>query len=72
MSDRSRFPWIRFIIAQVVLCVAWWYLALWITIGIWGIEEFSGVKQWSVFAALVLLSIIAGAALVVWWRRRRS
>ena len=66
MADPTdkRFPWIGFIVVQILLAGAWWYVALWITLGVLGLEGFSGVAQWLVFFGLVALAVLVGAGIV--------
>ncbi len=57
MGRGSKGRWIVFAVVQLVLAVVWWYVALWLTIGALGIDDFSGGAQLGVFGVLVAVSV---------------
>lgn len=52
----------RFVIVQVVLAIGWWFLAVWVAVGIMGAGSgFSGVVLWLIFVLLFLASLVIHA-----------
>lgn len=57
-------PWIVFAVAQLLLGILWWYVSLWIAVGLLGVENLSGTIVWSIFCTLVMISLFVGAVVV--------
>jgi len=56
LKARGKGRWVVFGVVQLLLAVFWWYAALWLAIGIFGVERFSAIVMWPIFAALVAIS----------------
>lgn len=56
--------WLIFALVQLLLLAAWWYLALWIAVGLMGVQSFRGWRFWAIFLALAAASLAVHAVLL--------